>query len=282
MRRLYNRYNASTAYLTRVLRPFLLLLPFCFVCALNAQQQQNVVVQPDCIATFVLSGVGTQQINNLGAGCINWTVSYSSTGFSGLSLVVQDAPDSAGVPGAWVTFAGTTTGSNPNTSTTSATTTLVGYYPWMRVNVTSATGVGKITGTLYGYKNAAGGGSGGGGGGSTTVTNFTTCQNGTDTIQSAAISISGSGLTQIVAASGAKVITICHLSVLANASTNITIEYGTGSNCGSGTTVVSGAYQAAFGIALDSLNVALPASQALCLNSSASVTAGGLVTFVQQ
>jgi len=139
-----------------------------FIKPAQAQQQSNVIVQPDCITTFTFVATGSQQINNLGAACINWTVSYSSTGFSALSLVIEDAPDSTGAPGSWVTFAGTVkTGINPNTATTSASTVFVGYFPWMRARLASITGTGKVTGTLYGWKNSSGAiaGSGGGGGG---------------------------------------------------------------------------------------------------------------------
>jgi hypothetical protein len=127
--------------------------------------------QPDCSTSFTLTAAAQDSpiINNLNlvGPCVAWTMSYSSTGFSALSLVIQDAPDAAGAPGTFVTFAGAVnTGINPNTAITSATTELTGYYPWMKVHLTSVTGSGKITGTLYGWKNSASG-SGGGGGGTT-------------------------------------------------------------------------------------------------------------------
>jgi hypothetical protein len=284
-----------TRHISYFLFPLLTFLPF--LCALNtplkAQQQSNVVVQPDCIASFVLSGVGTQQINNLAAGCVNWSMSYSSTGFSALNIVVQTAPDAGGgVPGSWSTFTAVT-GSNPSTVTTSTVSTYGGttYFPFVRVDVTSVTGTGKITGTLYGYKNSAGG-SGGGGGPSSdvvitnvplpvTLTNALPCQDASKNHASLPIVITTSGTLQIVPAVGGEAITICSISFLGSSAANFTLEYGTGSSCGTGTTAITGAYNTALGIALDQYNITLPTSAALCLVTSASTTAGGVITFSQ-
>jgi hypothetical protein len=102
--------------------------------------------------------------------------------------------------------------------------------------------------------------------------------------KSAPISISGSGLTQIVAASGTTQVRICHINFSNTGTSNVTIEGGTGSNCGSGTTAVSGAYQSILGIALDFTPrdaLTFAASDAVCLNFGSSVTAGGLVSYAQ-
>ena len=91
-----------------------------------------------------------------------------------------------------------------------------------------------------------------------------------------------SGSLQIVGLVSGQIIRVCHLSISSSAATNFTIQYGTGSNCGSGTNALSGAYNNVTTLALD-LNGTLrtPASQELCINSSASITAGGLVTYAQ-
>ena len=125
-------------------------------------QQTRIV--PDCVIPFSFTAAAQHTDNTLTCGnntlgIVVWTVVYSNFNFGALSLVVQSAPDAGGVPGAWSTFAGTvcsstncpgSSGVNPNTATTSAFTTLQGYYPWMRVLLTSATGTGTITGKLYG------------------------------------------------------------------------------------------------------------------------------------
>jgi hypothetical protein len=91
-----------------------------------------------------------------------------------------------------------------------------------------------------------------------------------------------SGSVQIVGLSGSTVIRVCHLSISANTATNFTIQYGTGSACGTGTTALSGAYNNVTTLALD-LNGTLraPAGQAVCINSSGTITAGGIVTYAQ-
>lgn len=95
----------------------------------------------------------------------------------------------------------------------------------------------------------------------------------------AAVSLSSSGLTQIVALSSGKQIRITHLSLAFASAVDFQLEYGTGSNCGSGTTALTGVYKGITAIALDFPADALvaPASQAVCANLGTSVTGGGLV-----
>ncbi|MBF6570524.1 MAG: hypothetical protein IVW54_16780 [Candidatus Binataceae bacterium] len=91
-----------------------------------------------------------------------------------------------------------------------------------------------------------------------------------------------SGSLQIVAASGATIVRICHISISSSAASNWTIQYGTGANCGTGTAALTGAYNNVTTFALDFAGtLRTPASQALCLNSSVAVTAGGVVTYAQ-
>lgn len=143
---------------------------------------------PNCVIPINLTTTGTTSPSSCGTpnggangnGIASWILVYYVSGFSGVSIVVQSAPDNAGVPGSWGTFAGTvltnaqypgSSGVNPNTAITSAFTGFAGYYPWMRVNLTSITGTGTVKGALYGFYNStlakAGSGGGGGGGGPT-------------------------------------------------------------------------------------------------------------------
>lgn len=159
----------------------LLLLPL-------AAFAQNTKVVPDCVIPFNFTTTASTGNLTCGApngnpnspGIASWIVVYDSTGFSALSLVVQSAPDSAGFPGIWATFAGTvlsntqypgSSGINPNTATTSAFTGFAGYYPWMRVTLASISGTGRVKGNLYGFLNStlAKAGSGGSGGGGPTI-----------------------------------------------------------------------------------------------------------------
>lgn len=263
--------------------PLLLCL---FIKPMMAQVQSNVVVQPDCIASFVFTTTGTQQINNISAACLNWTVDYTSTGFSAISLVVETAPNASGVPGSWSTFTAAT-GSNPNTSAVGATSTFASgtaYYAFVRVNLASITGTGKVTGTLYGYKNGAAAGSGGGGGG-TVISNLTVCSNGSNTLTSAPFTFTSPGNTQIVAASAGKTITVCGFVSYTDAATFLKLTQGTGANCGSSTTDVTsyptGSSYTILGLAVD-FPLVLAISDALCVNSAANVNGGGAVLYVQK
>src|SRR5260370_24947400 len=92
---------------------------------------------------------GGNGFNNQTLGCTSWVLTYNSNGFSALSMVIQSAPDAGNTPGTWVTFAGAvSSGVNPNTVTTQAQTVITGYFPWIRVNLTSVTGSGSIAGAL--------------------------------------------------------------------------------------------------------------------------------------
>jgi hypothetical protein len=130
------------------------------VLAAAAGFAQSTQIQNDCVlgfgisSGFPLTAAGQSvQFQNVRYGCYDWRLVYFSDGFSGLSLVVQSAPDNAGVPGSWSTFVGTVVdGVNPNTSTTFASTRLTGSPPWVRVLLSSATGSGSVSGVFYGCK----------------------------------------------------------------------------------------------------------------------------------
>lgn len=100
----------------------------------------------------------------------------------------------------------------------------------------------------------------------------------------ASFNLSGSGNTQIIAASGSTTVRICHISFSTTASEDIKITQGTGSNCGSGTADVTGLYKSVLGLALDfSPTAALrgSASQAICINQSLANATGGVVVYAQ-
>ena len=167
-----------TMDLMKKLLPLLLLLP---IGGLFAQK-----VPPDCTIPFSFTASGQVTSNSTcgapngganGNGIASWVLVFYNYNFSAISLLVQSAPDNNGAAGTWGTFGGTvltstqypgSTGVNPNTATTSGFTGLAGYFPWMRVQLASVGGTGKVTGALYGFYNStlarAGSGSGGGGG----------------------------------------------------------------------------------------------------------------------
>lgn len=102
--------------------------------------------------------------------------------------------------------------------------------------------------------------------------------------QSAPISVSASGDFQLVALTGGKQVHVCAYNLLANGSTAATLEYGTGSNCATGKTSITGAYPLtaqtglSAGSGLGQL-FAAPVSNAVCINNGSAQTVSGLITY---
>lgn len=101
-----------------------------------------------------------------------------------------------------------------------------------------------------------------------------------------AVNVSTATTTQLVALSGSTQIYVTGLAVIAGGTGNITLVYGTGSSCGTGTTSLSGAIPliANAGFTLGSglgPVLVVPAGQALCITTSAAVQMSGFVTYTQ-
>lgn len=100
------------------------------------------------------------------------------------------------------------------------------------------------------------------------------------------INISTGTTTQLIALVTSAKIYISSWDVIANGTGNIELEYGTGSNCGTGTTALTGNYNltAQAGISkgggLGSILV-VPAGNALCALTSAAVGMAGSVSYTQ-
>lgn len=161
------------------LRSFLFFASLVAACSHDgrAQAVQNVTIQPDCVIVINWTTVGqtspTGGFNNKTGGCTTWAMQVANSGFSTVSVTLQSAPDVAGAPGAWVTFAGGTiispTPNNVNPIVTTSTGNLweVGPAAWVRALFASVgTGTGSVTGTLFGCRqpncslNGVGGGPG--------------------------------------------------------------------------------------------------------------------------
>ena len=103
---------------------------------------------------------------------------------------------------------------------------------------------------------------------------------------SVAINISTAVTTQLVALSAGKVIHVTEWNAMAGGTTNLTFEYGTGTLCATGTTVLTGAYPltaqqgAAPGGGLGPILV-VPAGNALCVVNSAAVQVSGSLAYSQ-
>lgn len=114
---------------------------------------------PDCVMGITpITAVGTSTIyDNRGAGCVDWTLTYTTFGFSAATIQVDDAPNNNSTPGALVSFQGTILGgvTQPVAAASSGTYSMTGYYPFMAVAMTAKTGTGSFQGTLYGWRRDA-------------------------------------------------------------------------------------------------------------------------------
>lgn len=136
-------------------------------------------------------------------------------------------------------------------------------------------------------KNIAGGVNGAVPAGTNTIGNVgSDPSSGKGTPSSVAINVSTATTTQLVALSGSTKIYVTSFDVIAGGTGNITFEYGTGVNCATGTTALTGAYNLAAqaGIAKgDGTGAVLvvPAGNALCVLTSAAVQMSGSVSYQQ-
>lgn len=125
-------------------------------------------------SSFSSTGAGTSLDNRL-KGCYNWRFTYTSTGFSALSIQVEGSPDNS----TWTALTVVTgDGANPSTIITFATSGFHINPSFIRVNLTAATGTGLVNWQLTGTAGAAptsvfGSGGGGGGGGGVVVQPWT-------------------------------------------------------------------------------------------------------------
>jgi hypothetical protein len=99
----------------------------------------------------------------------------------------------------------------------------------------------------------------------------------------AVVTLSAAGATQVIAASLGKTIRICHVSLSAASPVNVQLIEGTGGACAAGTASLTGNYLSVLGMVLpfESNPLTGSASQALCVSLGAAVTAGGVITYVQ-
>jgi len=100
------------------------------------------------------------------------------------------------------------------------------------------------------------------------------------------INISTATTTQLVAAAAGRSIYVTAWDVIAAGTGNITLEYGTGSNCGTGTTALTGAYNLTAQTGISKGNglgpvLVAPAGNALCALTSAAVQMSGSVAYTQ-
>jgi hypothetical protein len=108
--------------------------------------------------------------------------------------------------------------------------------------------------------------------------------------QSVPINVSAAATAQLVAISGSTKVFVCGFSfTMVGAVQSIQFEYGTGTTCGTGTNVLTGAF--ADGTVSDIVVTygggemtifGTPAGQALCVLSTTTASVQGVLTYVQQ
>jgi hypothetical protein len=274
-----------------------------------ARAQTFVGVQPDCQIVFRFTAFGQTSptspnagLDNRGSGCTVWAMSLAVSGFSSVTVALQSAPDNAGVPGAWVTFAGqniisvTPHNNNPIITGTQDFVWLYGYNPWVRVALTSVTGSGNVNGVAFGWRLPSSTGSQNSvlpPLGQTTMSGsvpvvIASDQSPVQVVNSCSLfapfNLSGSGNTQIVAASATKKIIVCSVDFATGTPEDIKFTEGTGSNCASGTADVTGLYKNISARSHDAMGLPYTATagDALCLNQSVAQALGGTVWYRYQ
>lgn len=278
----------------RCISLFVLLGSLC-ECA-RAQVSTSTQVAPDCqfpinvtAVTGVIVNVPAAGYDNRFIGCQYWMVEYTTVAVGG--SITGISLQNGITPLLLTDWSGTVvTGINPNTALYATSTYSTGCVSgsacttpnaYIRLKINPNLN-GTITGVVYGWKSNPSSIGGSGGGSSGCVgTQTTPCITQIFCPNNVNVGLSGSGLTQILAASGTKKITVCHISAGFASGVNFQLEYGTGTNCGTGTTAVTGVYQTIQGIALDT-PFTLPASQALCVNLGSAVAGGGILVYAQQ
>lgn len=234
--------------------------------ALLAQApSQTVKSAPDCVLSFTFSAsVTSGNLDNRYKLCNTWVVSYVSTGWATVDLTVQSAPDSNGTPGSWVAFAGTVvSGSNPTSGATYNSAAFTGFVPWARV-IASVTGLsGTIRGTLIGWASRP-----------SPVLTASGCVN------QSAITLTGAGDTEIIAAASGRAVRVCELYLAAASAEDVKLTQGTGTNCGTGTANITGLFRQVTALNINSSNgIRGSSGSAICVNQSGAINAGGVVIY---
>jgi hypothetical protein len=101
----------------------------------------------------------TLPIDNTSLGCIGWQLTYNSEGFSVVSLNLETNTKewkgalNFGPGNAWTTYGGTASvGALPLSGTSQGNFTGYGYYPYLSVNLATATGTGSMDVVLSCWK----------------------------------------------------------------------------------------------------------------------------------
>lgn len=248
---------------------------------------------PDCFITATATTTtpvnSSNQDNRLGPstpgiGCVDWTVTYYSTGFSGISVELDSANDSSGVPGAFSAFGGTLiAGTNPSTTLNEGSIQVTGYFPWQRLRISGLVGSGVATAFAFGFRPIAFVLPKSSTAQASNVTqiggnNVFACPN------QAIITLAGSGNTQIIAHSGTNRTLICFLQISYASGLNVQVTSGTGGTCGTSSANVTGLFQNVGTITMPATPfspLVVAAGLDTCINDSTTAAGGGIVMYTQ-
>lgn len=107
-----------------------------------------------------------------------------------------------------------------------------------------------------------------------------------NTVTTVSINTSSSGEQQLIAAVNGQSIYITHYHILMSGTTTVSLDYGTGVNCGTGTTTIDGTMDftaqtgISAGIGFGAVDV-IPPGNALCINNTNAIHVGGSLSYQQ-
>ena len=258
------------------MRPPFLALLVCFSASVTARAQDlgvvglRTVTQPVYSAVSCAAGApAAVLIDNRGQNV--HTLLYQTSGpISALALELRGRNNAAQN---WVRISSTATATGSGALVANV------YLDFVQVFVTTCTGTGSLTATYSGSFVSSPPAFGIFGLG---AENFERCTG----QQRINFTAGGAGATRIVPSSASgQTILLCHFSVSVSAATNLTIQAGTGTNCGTGTINLAGPYQNVLTAVLDfgywaALN-ATAVNQDVCVNVSGATTVGGVVIYAE-
>jgi hypothetical protein len=108
----------------------------------------SLAAQVPCSIQGTLTGAGASTVLTNTNGCFNWRVSYTSTGFSALSVQLEGSPD--GVTYSAFTGAQVTDGSNPSTTTGAGVIGIHATAAYVELRLNSESGTGSISFHVWG------------------------------------------------------------------------------------------------------------------------------------
>ncbi len=137
--------------------PFVLLILLAFWHAGRPAKVHAQATPYDCNFTYHFTGAGAQASQpNAARACAAWRVTFSTVGFSSVTMQLETSPDDSTFTAIPDTACGQspclTDGFNPITPGRQGTAAYMAYAAFVRLNVTAVSGAGSGDAVVYGYK----------------------------------------------------------------------------------------------------------------------------------